>query len=277
MYLNNFVFNDKMNTLSLHKLTELFNCNSHRILEIYIYKNNIRFINILCEKYLNIFFIDMKTIPLTFSLNSHITTFTLHSKEILYPTMNIYQFLTNEIHHNQLQIQLYQKKRLDDTYKTDIYHPIFFFNDLLLYSTYHFNIENYRQNMNNIMFCISIDDYYLHQNRISMDIYNRYEQFYGSVNKNIHMQEKIITTLLKYNLDIDEFSDMMSKYLKYRHVISSIFQRSIEFSSYHHLQPTIIKLILYIFRSQSDFFTRYENKLYLLFFHISQIRLLLQK
>lgn len=267
-----------MNTLSIQKLSDLFTINSHRILEIYMYKNNARFITIMCEKYLNIFMIDLKTIPLTFSpTTDKYNVFKLHPTEIQYPSQNIYQYIMDKSYHNELQLKLYQKKRLDDHYKSDKYHPIYFFSDLLLYSGHHFKIENYRHNLNFIMFCISIDDYYLHQNTISVDIHNHYEYFFNNVSKNIEIQEKIITTILKYSIDIHEFRMSLNKYQKYRYTISSIFNRSLEFQNYKHLQPNIIQLIYFIFRSQSDFFFHYENKLYLLFFHISQIRLLLQK
>ena len=58
-----------MNTLSIKKLQELLHQNSHRIIDVFIYKNNVLYLLILCEKYRHFFILDLKSLPILYIEN----------------------------------------------------------------------------------------------------------------------------------------------------------------------------------------------------------------
>lgn len=270
----------KMNSLSLKKLSALLQQNNHQIYNLFIFKNNIYFMTILCEKYRNFFLLDLRTLPLLYSSeDNNFKVYHLHSYEL---NINYLKYIERIHDPNSFDDPDYkwctrslQKKRFEILCKNHAYINIGFFIDtLFIYSNYSFQIENQSISENFFIFIISINDYYIHQAILSQDIHKKYDALFEFILLNIKNQYHFISSIIKNTKKIDviykNIESENNNFQKRNHIISSIFEKIYHLSSkYPSFYHNCIDLMFLIFCAQSQFLLMNEDFFYNIHFHLS--------
>jgi hypothetical protein len=280
-----------MNTLSIKKVQDLLHQNSHRILDVYIHKDHVRYLLILCEKYRHFFILDLKSLPIIYIENDEkfkeFKVHNIHHTELPYIDINSFSNLyENGIQYdsnikkefdsnyiiNHYQIQ---KKRLDLLFKNDYLHFIFFIKTFIIDINSNFQFENIQTNENFFLFSVYLDDYYIHQHTISNNLYKHSEYIFEYIFSNIKSQYNYIQLNLKNTKKINDYyltlNLKISKYQKQFHIISSLFQKVYDNPLLYTKKRQIIDVLYLIYRNQHEFILEQEELFFQIFYHLNMM------
>jgi len=271
----------KMNTLSIPKLQELLYQQRHRIIELFVTKTQIQYLVVLCEHYRNFFMIDLRTLPMLYDedrVQEFIIT-PIHSTSL--PSFDTNEVLSSFYKNTSTTIPPHFIATLQKERMENIHFHINSYLKLVYYSSsylFHidsiFQIEHVRYPENFGMYCISVDDYYIHQSTLSHDLFKRYEQLSQFISQNVIRQSNILMTLFKkpalFQQTLVHMNNTLEKYQRYQHLISSIFQK-ITLSRKFSIIPNVIEVMFLIYRHQFQYLLEMEHKFYTLTLHSSMI------
>ncbi len=271
-----------MNSLSVRKLQELFAQRSHRITEVFLQKNQILYVLLFCEKYRNFFMVDLRSLPLHNDENCrdyHVTNiYETELPEINWDALSsLYSFKESQVTPPSYISAMLQKERLQRVhFHISSYMKLaYFVSTYLLQPEVIFQIENVRYSEHFAIYSVSIDDYYVHHSTISQDLFRKYNELFDFVYSNIMKQSSSLNGLFKniksIQTSINTMKTRLESFQRYTHISSSIYQRVY---SRKHLQSMLIHVIdmlFLIFRAQTEFVLKTEDKYYSLTFHTNSI------
>ena len=274
-----------MNTLSIRKLHELLYQQRHRIIELFICQGQIQYILAFCEHYRNFFMIDLRTLPMVYDddKTQDLMITTMHPTSL--PALDMEHFTSLYAFQSVREggktlppylITLLQKERMDripfhvNSYLKLAYYACTYFMHLDAI----FQIEHVRYGEGFGVYCVSVDDYYIHQTTLSHDLFKRYEQLYEFVSSNMVRQSNVLVALFKNGQAIQhqmqQISQTLEKYQRYVHLTSSLFQRA-TLTKRFSLLGAIIEVMYSIHRMQFQYVLQVENRFYTMTLHSQRI------
>lgn len=268
-----------MNSFSISKLSNLVQGNGHEIIEIFVYKQHVRYLILFCKRFRQFFGMEIHNIPITYqsdklSTPHHFYGLYQSDKPIL-KSLNTYN--TSNIDTEVAIKRMYQKERLTTLLKHQFFTMMWFVDGKLCHDKYYFQIENFKHVENSMIWCISLDDYYIHQSKISVLVHERYSKVFDFITKNIHSQfeslQKMLTYTAQLHDSLQEFKNKVSKFESQFHTISAIFHRS---QNSPEICFKVIELTYQLFRKQSEFLLNHEDVFFSLLFHTSNIKEILK-
>lgn len=271
-----------MNSLSVRKLRDLFSQRSHRITEIFIQDTQIFYVLLFCEKYRNFFMVDLRSLPLHYDETTreyHVTN--IHETEL--PDINwdalssLYSFKESQVTPPSYVSAQLQKERLQRVHFhiSSYMRLAYFVSTYLLQPEVIFQIQNVRYSEHFAIYSVSIDDYYVHHSTISQDLSRKYSELFDFVYGNIMRQSSSLNNLFKNVKSIQSSINTMKTHLemfqKYTHMSASIYQRVHLKKHLHSMLIHVIDILFLIFRAQTEFVLKTEDKYYSLTFHTNSI------
>lgn len=254
-------------------------------MELYVCRGQIQYILAFCEHYRNFFMIDLRTLPMVYDDDKAqelaITTMhptTLPSLEMEHVTC-LYAFQSTRDRGPTLPpylVAFLQKERMDRIpFHVNSYLKLAYYTcTYLMHLDTVFQLEHVRYGEGFGVYCVSVDDYYIHQSTLSHDLFKRYEQLYEFVSGNMVRQSNVFMGMFKntqlIQQQLQHITQMLEKYQRYVHVTSSLFQRAM-LTKRFTLLNTIIEVMYSIHRSQFQFILQTENKFYTMVLHSQRI------
>lgn len=271
-----------MNSLSVRKLQELFAQRSHRITEVFLQKTQIFYVLLFCEKYRNFFMVDLRSLPLHYDETSR-EYYVTNIYETELPNINIesisslYSFKESQVSPPAYISAQLQKERLQRVhFNMSSYMKLaYFVSTYLIQNDVTYQIENVRYSEHFGIYSVSIDDYYVHHSTISQDLFRKYNELFDFVYSNIVRQSSSLSSLFKNVKSIQSSTNMMKgrleSFQKYSHMSASIYQRVYSRKHLHSMLIHVIDILFLIFRSQTEFVLKTEDKYYSITFHTNNI------
>lgn len=270
-----------MNTLSVRKLQELLYQQRHKVIESFVCEKQIYYVLVLCEKYRNFFMIDLTSLPIPFEDRSdeYIVT-PIHNTrlpELSYDAMSsLYSHHIND-ENIPKHFRLYlQKHRMDKVpFLIHSYLKLCFFGSTyMMYLDNVFQIEHVRHPQDFTIYCVSVDDYYIHQSTISQDLFNAFEKLFDFIQQNVVRQSNVLCHIFKNTTPITQsiqyMNQELAKFQRYSSIISSLYTRA-TLTKRHSVLNMIIEIMYTIFRTLSEYLLHLEHKFYTLTVHSRMI------
>lgn len=267
-----------MNSLSIRKLQDLLQQQHHRVIEIFTTRTQIQYVLCFCEQYRNFFMIDLRSLPMLIDdYTDEILVTQIHSTSIPVIGIDAISHLysmekPNENIPPHLSI-LMQKERMskipvhaNSYFKLAFYGStcIFFLDDV-------YQVEHVRYNEQFTLYCVSIDDYYIHQSTLSRDLFKKYEELFEFMHSSIQRQSGVLVMLFRNTKLVKQTCDAMSSQLdkmqKYNHFVYSMYQRVHGRQHLAKIITRIIEVMFTIYRVQSEYLLDVERKYFTLTFH----------
>lgn len=273
-----------MNTLSVRKLHELLYTQRHRMAELYVSRGQIQYILAFCEHYRNFFMIDLRTLPMVYDddkaqelavTTMHPTTLPGVERDLI---TSMYAFQSGRDHHQlpEYITSSLQKERMDRIpFHVNSYLKLAYYGcTYLMHLDATFQLEHVRYPERFAVYCVSVDDYYIHQSTLSHDLFKRYEQLCEFISTNVARQSNILMALFKNQQVIQENMkrtlQTLEKYQRYVHITSSLFQRAMETKRWNMVNA-IIEVMYSIHRAQLEYILQTEDKFYTMTLHSQRI------
>lgn len=267
-----------MNTLSIRKLHDLLHQQHHRVVEIFTTKTHIQFVMCFCEQYRNFFMIDLSSLPMLADEKTDEYLITqIHNTAL--PTIGmevISQLYTMEKTCGDVPPHfsvILQKERMAkiSVHANSYFKLLFYGSTCLFHDNNVYQIEHVRYNEQFTMYCVSIDDYYIHQSTLSRDLFKKYEELFDFMRTNIQRQSNVLAMLFRNSKLVkqtcDEMTSQLEKMQKYNHFVSSMYQRVHGRNHLSKILSRIIEVVFTIYRVQSEYLLNVENKYFTLTFH----------
>lgn len=259
-----------MNSFSLSKLSDLVQGNGHEIVEIFIYKQHVRYAIMFCKRFRQFFAMEIHNIPISYQaekLSRHNCYGLYQTEKPVFKSTNSYNTESDFI-----KKQFLQKERLQSVFKHSFLSMLWFLDGKLCHDKYFYQIENFGYPENYMIWCVSLDDYYIHQSKISFLLHERYSKIIDFISKNVTSQFKVLEEILMYKTQLSslfqEFQTKQAKFESQFHQVSAMFQRSPSSETRYK----IIQLIHQLFRKQSEYFLMNEDHFFNILFHTSSIK-----
>lgn len=274
-----------MNTLSIRKLHELLYQQRHRIMELFVCQGQIQYIVAFCEHYRNFFMIDLRTLPMVYDDDKaqELAVTTMHPTTL--PSLDMdhvssmYAFRHDQSRASVLPpyvVRMLQKERMDrvpfhmNSYMKLAYHACTY----LMHLDTTFQLEHVRYPDDFAIYCVSVDDYYIHQSTLSHDLFKRYEQLFDFIIGNVARQSNVLMALFKNNRlvqhNLQVTTSTLEKYQRYVHLCSSLFQRASHQKRFTLLN-TIIEVMFSVHRAQFQYILQTEERVYTMTLHSQRI------
>jgi hypothetical protein len=186
---------------------------------------------------------------------------------------------------NAIHSKYVQKQRLDTLFKHEVMSIIIITDGKLWHEKQCFQIEAFQHQERYLLWCVTLDDYYLQQSAISSSIHDRYAKFAEFVSKNLSTQLDYLSSVLKNEKVLQ---DMVSTFLKKEqkfahqfHSASTMLDRSLRVrlgstpTNAVEVQYKVIWVLYKLFRKHSDFLLENEDIYFSLLYHIQGIKGLL--
>jgi hypothetical protein len=226
--------------------------------------------------------VDLRSLPLHNDENCrdyHITNiYETDLPEINWDALSsLYSFKESQVTPPAYVAAMLQKERLQRVHfhMSSYMRLTYFVSTYLLQPEVVFQIENVRYSEHFAIYSVSIDDYYVHHSTISQDLFRKYNELFDFVYSNIMKQSSSLNGLFKniksIQTSINNMKSRLDSFQRYTHISSSIYQRVY---SRKHLQSMLIHVIdmlFLIFRAQTEFVLKTEEKYYSLTFHTNCI------
>lgn len=267
-----------MNTLSIRKLHELLQQQHHRVMELYTTRSQIQFVLVFCEQYRNFFMIDLRALPMLADERLEEYTITpIHETTLSDIGMETLSGLYSVEKNNESIpphfFPLLQKQRMCKIpiHAQSYMKLAFYASSCIFHLDSTFQIEHVRYTENFSVYCVSVDDYYIHQTTLSRDLFKKYEDLFQFMQTSIHRQSNVLSLLFKNTKLVQHTSEAMSlrleKMQKYTHVTSSLYQRVQSKPHLSNILPRIIDIMWNVFRIQSEYLLQVEQQYFTLTFH----------
>jgi len=266
-----------MNTLSIRKLHELLYQQHHRVVELFTTRTQIQYVLCFCEQYRNFFMIDLRSLPMLCDERTEDYVITqIHTTTL--PNVGIeaisqmYSFEKNHEIPSHLTVLL-QKERMSNipVHSNSYFKLLFYGSNCLFHGEEVFQIEHVRYHENFSVYCISVDDYYIHQSTLSRDLFKKYEELFEFMHTNIHRQANVLGILLRNTKLVKETCDDMicqlDKMQKYNHFVASLYQRVQGKPHLSKILSRVVEVMWTIYRVQSEYLLHVEKKYFTLTFH----------
>lgn len=269
-----------MNTLSIRKLHELLDHQQHRIVEIFTTKSQIHYALCFCQQYRNFFMIDLHTLPMLYDpsddkSDEYLVT-QIHSTSLpdfdLDVISQLYSLDKSIPLPDSFSIILQKQRMSKIPVHAHTYFKLLFYASTCIFHEDHvFQVEHVRYNESFTLYCVSIDDYYIHQSTLSRDLFKKYEDLFDFMHSNINRQSQVLTLLFRnaklIQQTCNEMTTRLEKMQKYNHFVSSLYQRVAGRQHLSRILVRIIEVMFTIFRVQAEYLMNVERKYFTLTFH----------
>lgn len=189
-----------------------------------------------------------------------------------YKIMNLYH---DHAVSQDLSVQRYhQTQRLQTIFRNDHFSIFMVVEGRLWHGRNYFQIENSRYAENFMMWCTSLDDYYINQTSISVMIHERYAKLLEFVRRNVEKQSEQLKTLLigaeSIEAEYQKFEQKSAKFESQFHMASTMYTRSASIGR----EPVIrvIVLLFQLMRKQSEFLLASEDAFFRVRYHSQTLK-----
>lgn len=267
-----------MNTLSIRKLHELLQQQQHHVVELFTTRTQIQFVLVFCQQYRNFFMIDLRNLPMLSDDRTDECLITqIH--ETTLPDIGIEtisQLYAMDRENGNVPphfFPLLQKERMAKIpiHAHSYFKLAFYASTYIFHCDSVFQVEHVRYTESFSVYCVSVDDYYIHQSTLSKDLFKKYEELFEFMHTNIHRQANVLSMLFRNAKLVKQATDNMTQQLekmqKYTHFTSSLYQRVHGHRHLHKILLRIVDVMWTVFRVQSQYLLDVEQQYFTLTFH----------